>query len=51
MSGKNESIGPIPVPADYRPEYDEFGSWIVSDLWDQIDYIRQKWENMTSHLK
>jgi hypothetical protein len=43
--------GPTPVPADYWAEYDEFGAWIVSDVWEQIDYVRQKWKAMSDLLR
>jgi hypothetical protein len=35
--------GPRPVPRAYLKEYDEFGAWIQTDLWKQIDYVRRKW--------
>jgi hypothetical protein len=51
VGDQSGELGPIPVPADYWAEYDEFGAWIVSDVWEQIDYVRQKWEDMTPHLQ
>jgi hypothetical protein len=42
---------PRPVPRAYLKEYDKFGAWVAADLWDQIDYVRQKWSGIENILK
>jgi hypothetical protein len=50
---KLESPAPEPrrAPPAYIKEYDRFGAWIAANLWDQIDYVRQKWTDIEQILK
>jgi hypothetical protein len=42
---------PRPVPRAYLKEYDTFGEWLAGNLWDQIDYVRQKRADIEDILK